>query len=128
MIRFRLDDLLGSFLKSAAELAAIGAWIPLRLSLAIPQSQVSKVSLNRGEPLDIYLPGRNFVLGGSSYRMSSPNPDRADGHRKGVRWLRMFVTSTSQSKTTHMTGRGPRNLSNPLLILSQDRNMRFEDA
>ena len=65
VIGFRLDDLLGSFQKSGAELVAIGSEESTEIVAAIPQSQVSKVSLERGAPVDIYLPGRNRALRGT---------------------------------------------------------------
>ena len=73
VIGFRLDDLLGSFQKSGAELVAIGSEESTEIVAAIPQSQVSKVSLERGAPVDIYLPGRNLALRGSivSYEQSA---------------------------------------------------------
>lgn len=73
VIGFRLDDLLGSFQKSGAELAAIGSVDSTEVVAAIPQSQVAKVPLNRGAPVDIYLPGRNLELPGLivSYEQSA---------------------------------------------------------
>ena len=73
VIGFRLDDLLGSYQKSGAELAAIGSVDSTEVVAAIPQSQVSKVSLERTAPIDIYFPGRNLPLPGAvvSYEQSA---------------------------------------------------------
>ena len=73
VIGFRLDDLLESFQKSGAELAAIGSVDSIEVVAAIPQSEVSKVSLDRGAPVDIYLSGRNLALRGAivSYEQSA---------------------------------------------------------
>jgi hypothetical protein len=73
VIRFRLDDLLGSFQKSAAELAAIGSVDSTEVVAGNSPKPGLKDSLNRGVPVDIYLPGRNFVLGGFivSYEQSA---------------------------------------------------------
>jgi putative peptide zinc metalloprotease protein len=62
VIGFRLNDLLGSFQKAGAELAAIGSADFTEVVAAIPQSEVSRISLARGAPVDIYLPGRNLSL------------------------------------------------------------------
>ena len=76
VIGFRLDDLLESFQKSGAELAAIGSVDSIEVVAAIPQSEVSKVSLDRGAPVDIYLSGRNLALRGAivSYEQSATQP------------------------------------------------------
>ena len=64
---------LGHSRKPAPNSPRSAAWIPLRVVAAIPQSQVSKVSLERGAPIDIYFPGRNLRLRGAiaSYEQSA---------------------------------------------------------